>query len=190
MNKIAFLLSILLLIAFSSCNKELTAEEKQHFTEKGKEIAQATAKTMLAEVGKNMKEGGVAQAAPYCHAHATEITDKISGEYDVEVKRTSHKLRNPDNEPNLREMEILEQYLAQKQNSEVLKPVVEKNKDGSVQFYAPIMIAEKCMVCHGELGNTLKEENYETIKNLYPVDQATGFRDGDIRGVWSIRFKK
>jgi hypothetical protein len=50
-------MSITLLVV--SCQNGLSEAEKGEYLERGKKIATATAENMLAEVGKNMKEGGV-----------------------------------------------------------------------------------------------------------------------------------
>lgn len=189
MNRLVIVISILVL-SFVSCKNELSEAQKTEFTNKGKEIAQSTAKRMLSEVGKNMKEGGVMQAAAFCNAHASGITDEMAMQNRVVIKRTSHKLRNEQNAPNQREQEVIEQYLKGQTDSQELKPMVEKNADGSVQFYAPIMVADKCTVCHGVVNETLTVQNDSIIKNLYPMDKATGFKEGDIRGIWSITFPK
>lgn len=189
MNKLAIISSVLLLFLVS-CKNELSDKQKIEFTNKGKEIAQSTAKRMLSEVGKNMKEGGLMQAAAFCNAHAPGITDEMSTQNGVIIKRTSHKLRNEQNAPSPREQEMIEQYLKLKTDSQELKPLVEKNADGSIQFYAPIMVADKCTVCHGVMNETLTVQNDSIIKTLYPNDKATGFKEGDVRGIWSITFPK
>lgn len=171
-----------------SCRSELSDAQKLEYAQKGKQIAQATAEKMLAEVVKNMTEGGVAQAIPYCNAHAPEITNEFSKSFDVNIKRTSHLLRNEKNTPNNRENEIIQTYL--KQKKEDYQPIVEKNKDGSVQFYAPIVLQQKCTVCHGELGITMEQATDSIVKKLYPNDKAIGFKEGDLRGIWSIQFTK
>lgn len=182
------LLLIPIVLFFYACNQDLNETQKQEYMVKGKKIAQTTAEAMLQEVVKNMKEGGVAQAVPFCNAHASQITNEFATKSGVEIKRTSHLLRNEKNAPNQREQEVIEMYLSQKPDA--LKPMVEKNKDGSVQFYAPITLLDKCTVCHGILGETLEAKNDSITKFLYPNDKAIGFKPGDIRGIWSIKFPK
>lgn len=180
----------LVLLSFFSCKKELDNQQKTEYAQKGKEIAMATADRMLAEVAKNMKEGGVAQAAPFCNAHADSLTNEMASRYGVSIKRTSHLLRSEKNKPSAREQEILNQYQKQESEKQELKPIVEKNEDGSVQFYAPIKLAQKCTTCHGVLGETLTPKNDSIIKVLYPADKAIGYKEGDLRGIWSINFSK
>jgi hypothetical protein len=69
-------MSITLLVV--SCQNGLSEAEKGEYLERGKKIATATAENMLAEVGKNMKEGGVAQAVPFCNIHANGLTTEMA----------------------------------------------------------------------------------------------------------------
>lgn len=184
------MLSVVLLVLVGCQQQTWKEGEKESYIEKGETVAQSTAKRMLGEVGQNMKEGGVAQAAPYCNAHASELTKEMAMQHGVTIKRTSHKLRNQDNAPDATEQKILEAYLSQIAEQKALKPVVEKDKQGQVHFYAPIMLLDKCEVCHGVVGESLKQENYDVIKTLYPEDKAIGFVDGDFRGIWHVTFDK
>lgn len=43
-------------------------------------------------------------------------------------------------------------------------------------------IAPLCLNCHGD-KNMLSEEVSAQLANLYPEDKATGYREGDFRGV-------
>jgi len=44
------------------------------------------------------------------------------------------------------------------------------------------MRAEPCLLCHGAPEPALKAE----IDRLYPQDQATGFRPGELRGAFTV----
>jgi hypothetical protein len=181
-------MSITLLVV--SCQNGLSEADKGEYLERGKKIADATAENMLAEVGKNMKEGGVAQAVPFCNIHADGLTTELAEQNGVSIKRTSHLLRNEKNAPTTHEQEIIAQFQKLQAEKQELSPVVEQNEDGTVQFYMPIKVAQKCTVCHGVLGETLTQAHDSIIKSIYPKDQAIGFREGDLRGIWSIQFPK
>ena len=179
---------LILFIGLMSCTNKLSEAQKEQFLAKGKEVAAFTAESMLKEVGKNMQQGGVVQAVPFCNVQASHLTQDISNHYGVTIKRTSLKLRNEKNAPNARELEILNQYQDLVAQKGELKPIVEQNPDGSVQFYAPIKLMQKCTVCHGVVGETMTVQSDSIIKSLYPVDKAIGFKEGDLRGIWSITF--
>ena len=101
-------MSITLLVV--SCQNGLSEADKGEYLERGKKIAAATAENMLAEVGKNMKEGGVAQAVPFCNIHADGLTTEMAQQNGASIKRNSHLLRNEKNAPTTREQEIIAQF--------------------------------------------------------------------------------
>lgn len=189
MKKSIGIISIVLLFV-ASCQQGLSIKEKEKYTAKGKEIAQATFKRMAGEVEKNMKQGGVSQAAPFCNAHASELTAEMEEKFNVNIKRTSHKLRNEANAPTDEEKLILEQFETSISDGMALKPQVTLDEKGLPHFYAPILLKDKCVACHGVLGETMKHETDTIIKVLYPNDKAIGFKEGDLRGMWSITFKE
>ena len=186
MKKFVILIAVIGLI--SSCKQGLTGQEKTTYITKGKEIAQATFKKMGGEVTKMMQEGGVAKAMPYCNAKAISLTQSMAKQYGVHIKRTSDKLRNTDNKADEEEAKVIEDYKALIAQSKKPHAIVTKDKKGHPHFYAPIIIQKKCLTCHGEIGKTLKRESDSIIKVLYPSDKAVGFKEGDLRGIWSITF--
>jgi len=188
--KTTFGIILTLAILLVSCQQGLTIKEKETYTAKGKEIAQATFKSMAGEVEKNMKEGGVSQAAPYCNAHASDLTAKMEEKFNVAIKRTSLKLRNESNAPDEAEKGVLEQFESMLADGEKIVPFVELDAEGLPHFYAPIKLKDKCVACHGVIGESMKQETDSIIKVLYPNDRAVGFKEGDLRGIWSIAFKE
>jgi hypothetical protein len=179
---------LIALLTFSSCKSDLSEEQKQEYTVKGKEIAQATMKELAGNLMKQMKLGGPKLAVPFCNAAAYPLTDKIAKKYNVSIKRTSHKIRNPKNSPNSEESKIIKNYLVSLDKEESIKPVVKIEADKKVHFYAPIILDKKCIACHGTVGKEVSKQTDSIIKSFYPTDKATGFKVGDLRGVWSITF--
>jgi hypothetical protein len=196
------LLSIILL---SACqNTKHKQDEKENLTpkasnnsydpniykKKGKEIAQATFKAFVGHIKAKSQEGGLTAVVDFCHDNAMKLTDSMSNVYGVKIKRTSHKLRNPKNAPDEMEKKILEVYLSDKKENKKLQPIVEKDQEGNIHFYAPITIKHDCLQCHGEPVKDIPEPIYNKIKEKYPEDQAIHFKLGDLRGIWDIKFPK
>lgn len=182
-------LIISILLSSIACNNTLSTKEKQEYTEKGKEITKASFKELSSNLIKQMKLGGPAQAVPFCNLQAMPITDKMAKKYDVIIKRTSDKVRNSKNKASKRELEIIKEYSTLIKNNEALTPIVELDENNIKHYYAPIKLNAKCLACHGELGNKLSVKTDSLIKSLYPNDKAIGYKDWDIRGIWSITFK-
>ncbi len=199
------LLTLIVLSGLLACQnktkKEVKEETKQKETSsrkidfkvyktKGKEIAMETFKIFKANIEKTGKEKGLPEVVSFCHDNAEKLTDSLSKIYGVEMKRVSHRLRNQDNKPNVDEKAIIENYLAAQEDHKELTPIVMKDEEGFVHFYAPIKIKEKCLQCHGIPSKDIKAVVLKKIKKHYPEDKATGFRLGELRGIWDIRFKK
>lgn len=194
--KLSIIISGIILLA--SCNNETASnveelsnevkevvEEKIDTTlylQKGSEIAQATFKVLSSNLKAAMQRGGVDEAIQFCSINAMPITDSLSQYHNAEIKRTSHKTRNPLNAPTNDETEMLSKYL-----SGFKEPTVQKNQDGSISYYSPIYTKGLCLTCHGKVENI---SNYKSILSKYPNDKAVGFAENDLRGIWSLTFKK
>ncbi|MCD6543724.1 MAG: DUF3365 domain-containing protein [Flavobacteriaceae bacterium] len=187
MYKITLLFAVLFIL--SSCSKSLSNKEVEKYTIQGKEIAQATAKKLGGNLVEKMKDGGVKEAVPFCNTKAISLTDEMANKFDVTIKRTSHLLRNENNKPNDEEVVVINNYRDLIENGKKLKPVVELDNNGNPHFYAPIILQKKCLACHGEVGIDVTKKSDSIIESHYPKDLATGFKEGDLRGIWSITFK-
>lgn len=189
MKQVLALLSFIFIL-FSSCHKEFSDKEKNEYHKAGKEIAKATVKKLGSNLMKHMKEGGPQQAIPFCNSAANPLTNEVAKKYNVSIKRTSLKIRNEKNNPTKAEETILKQYLTLISDKKELKPIVSKDKEGKVHFYAPIKLEAKCLACHGTVGKEVSVKTDSILKALYPQDKATGFKTGDLRGIISIAFNK
>lgn len=158
------------------------------YKKQGMEIAMGTFKVLSGQLKAAMQEGGVKNAVQYCNTVAYPLVDSLSGQYNAQIRRASNKTRNPKDAPTPREQEILDAYHRQVDSGKQPKPQVRQLASGEMAFYAPIMMQELCLKCHGKLDETLKAEDYAVIKELYPEDHAIGYAAGDLRGIWSITF--
>lgn len=172
-------LIVLLLIALFSCENKrpesnspspLNEEETEVFVEKGRLIATTTFAALSSKLQQALQQGGVKQAIAYCQLAALPLTDSLAVAHSADIRRTSLKVRNPQNAPTPTEKLILADYAKNAKAGKSLKPIVRKNEKGQIAFYAPIKVNAFCLQCHGELGQTLKEEDYAIIKERYPGD--------------------
>ncbi|HSP82517.1 MAG TPA: DUF3365 domain-containing protein [Gillisia sp.] len=184
------LLIVLVFLGMLSCDNSLTEKEKQEYTNKGNEISQATFKALSEKLTEQMKLGGPALAIPFCNIEAMPLTRELSEEYDVTIKRTSDKLRNQENKPTTRELEIINIYHKLISEERELTPIVEVDNNNKKHYYAPILLKTNCLTCHGNVPEFVSVKTDSIIKSLYPFDMAIGYKDGDLRGIWSIEFEK
>lgn len=72
------------------------------------------------------------------------------------------------------------------------KPPAEKlirtTSTGEIHFFKSIILQPMCLNCHGTPGKEIQPSTLSRIQELYPVDQAVNFKDGDLRGLWHIVF--
>ena len=86
-----FLFLILLSVFFISCSSSLSEKEIETYMLQGKEIAEATQRTLGANLIQKMRKGGPKDAVPYCNTMAYPLTEKMALKYDASIKRTSDK---------------------------------------------------------------------------------------------------
>ena len=91
------------------------------------------------------------------------------------------RLRNPANAPREWVAPLLDAYVA----GEVDAPRAVALRDGRVGYVEPIHTQALCLTCHGA---ALAEPVAERIAKLYPEDEATGFSEGDLRGLFWAEF--
>ena len=158
----------------------------------GNELAKTSQGALSEKLIQSMKKDGVAESIKFCHEVASPLTDSLSSTYKATIKRTSNRLRNPRNQPDAIETQLLDAYQYSFDNQLELKESVQMLDDKkSVLFTKPIMLNNPaCLNCHGEPGKNLKDENNLLLKSLYPSDSATGYKLNDFRGMWSIILDK
>ncbi len=186
MKNYIFLLGFILML--SSCSKTLSDEQIVKYTKEGKEMAKATANKLGSNLSEKMKEGGVKEAIPFCNTMAYPLTEEMSDKYNAIIRRTSDKLRNEKNKPDEQENKIIDHYKKELSANKQLKPVVEIDASGNPHFYGPIILQKKCLACHGSIGKEVSVKTDSLIKSYYSNDMAIGFKEGDLRGIWSITF--
>lgn len=179
-----FVISTVLLFSCSG-NETGTSTPDPELKNRGAEITAAVGKTLVGTVQKHMAEGGVAQAIKFCQLNALPITDSLSKAHGVQIKRTALKTRNKNNAPDSLEKIFLNQYIA----SGNFESQLVSTKTGTA-YFEPIILKGFCQTCHGTAGAEMAFETDSIIKSIYPLDEATGFAEGDLRGMWALYFNK
>ncbi len=178
----------LLLILLNSCNTSLSDKEIEVYQEKGLLISKSTGSELSTTLTNKMKSGGLVEAVEFCNTTALPITKQMSDTYGVAIKRTSLKTRNSLNKPSEDEILILKEFQVNLDKGIALEPVVQLDQKGDPNYYAPILVEQKCLICHGTLDRELSRSADSIIKSYYPNDLATAYQEGELRGMWSISF--
>ncbi|MEE9562275.1 MAG: DUF3365 domain-containing protein [Thermoanaerobaculia bacterium] len=123
---------------------------------------------------------GAENSIQVCREDAPAIAASV-GEAGVTMGRTGHRLRNPDNAPESWMEPLLAAYL---ENPEKAEPQAVDLGGGTFGYVEPIYIESFCLSCH---GITIAPEVEARIQELYPQDQARGFRVDDFRGMFWVK---
>ncbi len=151
----------------------------------------AFATQLKGQLVKAMKSGGPVKAVGVCNLKAPEIAHSVSAAKGMEIGRTSLKTRNPRNAPDPWEKKVLEQFEQRKAKGESPRKmeyfeVVDGDDGREFRYMKAIPTGPVCLTCHGE---AIPQQARAKLDELYPRDQARGFRLGDIRGAFTIRQK-
>jgi hypothetical protein len=104
----------------------------------------------------------------------------LSNKNPWKLRQVSDKYRNPKHKANDDEMIAIQKF---KNNPEMLS-LFSESKEG-VYYFRRITVQAKCLSCHGDA-----DKRPEFIKKNFPQDLAFNFKVGDLRGLYSVYFKK
>lgn len=171
--------TILLLTLFT-----MSSLQASEFETEAKALSQRLMSSLQTQLQKAVQEKGVVEAIDFCHLEAAPIARNAAGEdlQKFSFGRTSHKIRNTQNAPQAWHQEYLEHF----QSTGSKEIIVGKLKDGRDFAIQPLYTQAQCLMCHGE---TLAAPVQKKITELYPKDQATGFKLNDFRGFLWITTK-
>ncbi|MAD43713.1 MAG: glutamate synthase [Oceanospirillaceae bacterium] len=153
----------------------LTAEARQQ----AKSLGQSLMKTLK----HGIELSGPEAAIDLCNTEAPVIAGQLS-EGDWQVGRTSLKVRNPENTPDVWEEQTLHEFEQRLQAGEdPMKIEATRLTENEFRYMKAIPTGGLCVTCHGaELSEPVKAR----LAQLYPEDQARGFSVGDLRGAFTL----
>lgn len=128
-----------------------------------------------------MKSDGPAAAIEVCSKEASQFATSVSEEQGVKIGRTALKLRNSKNVPPA--------WAGDLATKDAVDPQFVSIDEQTVGALLPIKLQQKCLTCHGE-QDSLAPEVREQLAAHYPDDEATGFKEGDLRGWFWVEVSK
>ncbi len=170
------------------CLPACTPNVEEHLAisrDASRQLASSLKSTLL----NTLQAKGPVEAISVCNIDAKNITKSIFKNPDMQIGRTSLKLRNNQNAPDKWETKQLENFQSQLNNGASFNELefyeIIKDENGKwFRYMKAIPTSEPCLLCHGEVIAPAIETK---IKELYPNDSATGFTVGDIRGAFTVK---
>jgi hypothetical protein len=155
------------------------------------EESRAVAKTLATQLGGKLKESinqnGPAQSISVCKEIAPQIAADLSKQTGWQVSRVGTRARNAKTGvPNAWQAEALASFTERMKNGEKadtmeFAQVVTDSTGKHLHYAKAIAIQPVCLTCHGP-ADTIAEGVKARLITDYPLDQATGYKEGELRG--------
>ncbi len=145
--------------------------------------------TLKEALQQAIQSGGPVNGIAVCHDQAGQIATDLGQKEGMLIGRTSLKLRNSANAPDNWELAVLKQFEARKAQGEpadkleFFAVIDDDQGQKTFRYMKAIPTAALCLNCHGE---HIPPEVDAKLKELYPNDQARGFKEGDLRGAFTL----
>lgn len=143
--------------------------------------------SLQGELQSAIAAGGAPNAINVCQVKAPEIAAEMSSEH-WQIKRVTDKHRNPNNRADTTELRFLNAF----RDSSEMAPTflvdwseLAEDSTKSFTYYMPIRTKPLCLKCHGDL-QTMGTDVYQVLRKNYPADKATGYKAGDLRGMFVV----
>lgn len=170
----------LLVIALAACARPAPLQVSTSDATRGQAIVRELKTSLVAALKKSLTAGGP-QAIATCNVEAPALALAVSREGAV-VGRATRKPRNPSNMASGWQADALSHF---EQLRAAGKPLVDQSflrrlPDGRSAYAEPLVIQALCLACH---GTVIAPDVQAAIAERYPADRATGYADGELRGV-------
>lgn len=156
------------------------------------QIYTAASENLVRQFGAAMQEELMSALAASGPAHALQVCQLNAPGIEVAhgfdgwtIKRVSEKWRNVKNRPDTTELAILRKFEAATAQDNYLTSWSGPDSARVFNYYKKIMIRRVCLQCHGDL-QTVDMDLWRKVKVAYPWDKATGYKEGDLRGMFVV----
>lgn len=151
-------------------------------------LVKSFAKTLQGTLKSAIDADGFSHAIGICNVDAKIIAEQASEASGWRIGRTAARVRDPMNRPTEIEAEVLEAFQTRAAAGEALATmehtrIVENAEGRFLHYMKAIPTGALCLSCHGsDIDPTVSSR----IRELYPEDQAIGFREGELRGAFTL----
>ncbi len=193
MNNLSIASLIVVITLMLSCKPDsqndfssgIITDDSSHYN-LGRKTVKMTFDTLSNVLKTKINEEGMEGAIGFCNIEALPLTTLFEDDLRVAIRRATSLTRNPKNAPTELEAEALNYYQRLRSEGTPLEDIVYQSRGGEAHYFKPIFIQPHCLSCHGNVTN---QPYYKKIKELYPGDKAIDYQEGDLRGIWSVKFK-
>jgi hypothetical protein len=178
-------------VLLAGCASGPSAEEQTAMAADARKASGALIQKLGGELKEAISAKGAEGAISVCKERAPQIAADVSKQYNFETRRVSPKNRNPAGVPDAWEAEAqagLEKRMAAGEKPETLDTwqVVSTPKGKQFRYAKALPVQPLCLTCHGDPA-TIADGVKARLAAEYPLDKATGYAPGMVRGIVSIK---
>lgn len=153
-----------------------------------RKVATTLPPKLIVALQEEIKKSGPEGAIPVCKDMAPKMAGEISQQTGWKIKRVSLKARNNARAiPDPWEKAALEDFDKRAAAGEAPGKLEKGEKIGNeYRFVKALPVQPLCLSCHGPVDQLGPAVKAALVQN-YPNDRATGYSEGQIRGVISVR---
>jgi type IV secretory pathway TrbL component len=179
------------LVLLAGCVSGPSAEEQAALTADARKASGALIQKLGGELKAALAASGREGAIGVCKRRAPELAAEVSRQSGFEVKRVSPKNRNPAAVPDAWEAAAqagLERRLAAGEKPETLDTwqVVRTPAGRQFRYAKALPVQPLCLTCHGDPAS-LPGGVKARLAADYPLDKATGYAPGMLRGIVALK---
>jgi uncharacterized protein YyaL (SSP411 family) len=167
-------------------DQPISSGQEQTVVEIGRSSASALMHSLKSHLQEAMEGNDPVAALEFCTLEAQALTLAVESQLPsgVKLKRTSHKFRNPQNTPDSIDSDILDLFAVGSAGEGSLPGyhVEFVAGDKEYRYYQPLQMGKLCLNCHGH-PDQMDRGVVASLLEHYPQDRATGYQEGDFRGL-------
>ncbi|OJW99887.1 DUF3365 domain-containing protein [Thiobacillus sp. 65-1402] len=185
------LIALALPVLLAGCASGPSAEEQAAMVADARKAAAALTQRLGGELKTALGEKGAEGAIGVCKERAPQIAAEVSKQFGLQATRVSPKNRNPAAVPDAWEAEVqtgLEKRLAAGEKPETLDTwqIVATPTGKQFRYAKALPVLPLCLTCHGDPA-AIPAGVKARLAADYPLDKATGYAPGMVRGIVSIK---
>jgi len=189
--KVPALIALAVPALLAGCASGPTTEQLAAMATDARKASGALIQKLGGELKAALNEKGPDGAIGVCKERAPLIAAEVSRQSGFDVKRVSPKNRNPAGASDAWEAEAqagLEKRLAAGEKPETLETwqVVSTTTGKQFRYAKALPVQPVCLTCHGDPA-AIPDGVKARLSAEYPLDKATGYGPGMVRGIVSIK---
>lgn len=154
--------------------------------QRARQASQALLNQLQQALKTTLQSQGPATAIQVCQQMAPHIAQQVAETHRVKIRRVTLKTRNPANQADAFETALLRRWQHAATPQEYAEMVKDAKGHTVLRYLKPLKIQKICLQCHGPT-QTIAPEVRVLLKKYYPLDKATGYREGELRGAVSVQ---